>query len=144
MSPRDKKAKEQEKAAQQAGDEAAQAVKDRTGVGDKPPSDPEELREEIKETREELGSTVEALSDKADVKGQASQKAAEAKQQLKVKQAQAKAKVSELGGKAGEATPEDVKGAATQAMHSAEERPFPAIAGAFAAGVVVGWIIKRR
>jgi ElaB/YqjD/DUF883 family membrane-anchored ribosome-binding protein len=144
MTPRDKKAKEQEKAAQEAGDEAAQAVKDRTGVGDKPPSDPDELREEIQETREELGATVEALSDKADVKGQATQKVAEGKEQLKEKQEQAKAKVSELGDKVGGATPEDVKGAATQAMHTAEERPFPAIAAAFGAGVVVGWIIKRR
>jgi ElaB/YqjD/DUF883 family membrane-anchored ribosome-binding protein len=140
MTPRDKKAKEQEK----AGDEAAQAVKDRTGVGEKPPSDPEELREEITETREELGATVEALSDKADVKGQASQKVAEGKEQLKEKQQQAKAKVSDLGDKVGGATPDDVKGAATQAVHTAEERPFPAIAAAFGAGIVVGWIVKRR
>jgi hypothetical protein len=41
MTPRDKSAKDQQKASKQAGEEAAQAVKDETGVGDRPPSDPD-------------------------------------------------------------------------------------------------------
>ena len=76
MSPRDKSAKEQEKAAQEAGQEAAQAVKDRTGIGSIPPSDPQELREEIAETRDALGDTVEALAGKADVKSRAKEQVA--------------------------------------------------------------------
>jgi cobalamin biosynthesis Mg chelatase CobN len=80
MSPRDKEAKEQQKAAEQAGDEAAQEVKDSSGVGDRPPSDPQELREEIAETREGLGATVEAPAGKADVKTQAQEKVEQAKE----------------------------------------------------------------
>jgi Protein of unknown function (DUF3618) len=95
MTPRDREAKQQEKAAQQAGDEAAQAVKDETGVGDKPPSDPQQLREEIEETREELGDTVEALTRKADVKAQAQEKLGEGKQQLRQARRQVQAKVEE-------------------------------------------------
>ena len=88
MTPREKSAKEQEKGSQEAGDEAAQAVKDETGVGDRPPSDPDKLREEIQETREDLGDTVEALAEKADVKAHA---------QEKVRETQAQAKAGDLG-----------------------------------------------
>lgn len=143
MTPRDKQAKEQEKAAEQAGDEAAQAIKDETGIGDKPPSDPAELRAEIEETREELGDTVEALSTKADVKGQAQAKVGERKEALREKQEELRGRVSGLGQRVSSATPEDVKGAASQAATTAQERPLPAIAAALALGVLIGWLIKR-
>jgi ElaB/YqjD/DUF883 family membrane-anchored ribosome-binding protein len=94
MSPRERKAEEQEKQVAKAGEEAAQAVKDRTGEGDKPPSDPEELREEIKETREELGDTVEALAEKADVKAQAKEKIGDVTQQVQERPA----RVGAIGG----------------------------------------------
>jgi Protein of unknown function (DUF3618) len=95
MTPRDTAANEQEQAAQQAGDEAAQAVKDETGVGEKPPSDPQQLREEIEETREELGETVEALAQRADVMTRVEEKIAEGKEQLREAQGQVKTKVAE-------------------------------------------------
>jgi uncharacterized protein DUF3618 len=83
VTPRDRPATEQEKAAQQAGDDAAQAVRDETGVGNAPPSDPDQLREEIQKTREELGQTVEALAQKADVKTQVREQVEERKEQVK-------------------------------------------------------------
>jgi len=131
-------------AAVAAGDEAAQTVKDETGVGEKPPSDPEALRAEIAETREELGQTVEALSAKADVKGQVSDKVDERKEAIKGKADELKSKVSGAAGQAKGATPDDAKRVAGQAQAKAEERPMPAIAGAFAAGLVIGLVIGRR
>jgi MYXO-CTERM domain-containing protein len=118
MTPRDSSAKDQEKAAQKAGDDAAQAVKDETGVGDRPPSDPDELRQEIEETREDLGETVEALADKADVKAQAQEK-------VKETQEQAKAKVSEV-------------------TEQAKERPTPIAAGAAVALGLLAIVLWRR
>lgn len=127
MTPRDKAAKEQEQAAQQAGDEAAQVVKDETGVGDRPPSDPQQLREEIAETREQLGETVEALSQKADVKGQVQEKVAERKEQLRGAQEELRTKVG-------------------QATEQAKQRPAPigAVVGGLVAALVLLWLIRRR
>jgi hypothetical protein len=119
MTPRDKSAKDQQKASEQAGEEAAQAVKDETGVGDRPPSDPDQLREEIQETREELGETVEALADKADVKAHAQEK-------VKETQEQAKAKVSEV-------------------TEQARERPAPVAAGAAVVlALLLLWLVRRK
>jgi hypothetical protein len=115
MTPREKEAKEQEKSARKAGDEAAQPVKDETGAGDRPPSDPEELREEIAENREELGETVEALAEKADVKAQVQEKVEERKEQLRGAQDQVKAKVA-------------------QTAEQAKQRPVP-IGAAVVAGI---------
>jgi alkylation response protein AidB-like acyl-CoA dehydrogenase len=127
MTPRERKAKEQEKDAQAAGDEAAQAVKDRTGVGEKPPSDPDQVREEIAETRAELGDTVEALADKADVKAQAKQKIEQRKEQLRETQEQAKEKLGEVS-------------------QQAQERPAPvaAIAGGAFVLLLLLWLKRRR
>ena len=98
-----------------------------------PANDPEALREEIRETREELGATVEELSEKADVKSQVSGKVDELK-----------GKVTGAGSRVGEATPDDAKRLAAQAQEKAAERPMPAIAGAFAAGLFLGLMIGRR
>jgi len=98
-----------------------------------PTDDPEVLREEIQETREELGETVEALSAKADVKGQVSGKVDEVK-----------AKVTGVSEKARQATPDDAKQFAATAQQKAEQRPIPAIAGAFVAGLAIGLLVGRR
>jgi ElaB/YqjD/DUF883 family membrane-anchored ribosome-binding protein len=125
MSPRDKRAKQQEKQSQDAGQQAAEAVADRTGVGEAK-TDPDAVRQDIRQTREELGDTVEALAGKADVKGQA------------------KAKAGEVRERVSGVTPEGAKRAAAQAGSTAQERPVPAIALAFGLGLVTGWLIKRR
>ena len=125
MSPRDKQAKQQQKPSQGAGREAAEAVADRTGVGEAK-TDPDEVREDIRQTREELGDTVEALAGKADVKGQA------------------KAKAEHVRERVSGVTPEGAKQAAAQAGSTAQERPLPAIAIAFGVGLATGWLVKRR
>jgi ElaB/YqjD/DUF883 family membrane-anchored ribosome-binding protein len=100
--------------------------------------EPEEIRRDIAETREELGETVEALAQKADVKGQAKTKVAEKQQEAKAKLGEAREKVSGV-------TPDQAKQSAAQVAERARERPVPATAaGAFAAGLVVGWLLGRR
>jgi ElaB/YqjD/DUF883 family membrane-anchored ribosome-binding protein len=94
---------------------------------------PEELREEIAGTREELGDTVEALAGKADVKGQA-----------KAKVASAKEKAQDKLSSAHDAAPESVSAGAQRIADRARSNPLPvALAGAFAAGIAVGWILSR-
>jgi hypothetical protein len=113
MSPDEREAKQQEQATQQPGG--------------RPPSDPDQLREEIEETRQELGDTVEALAGKADVKAQAQAKVAQTEEQVRAAPQQAKARLGDLG-------------------HQAKERPAPAgaIAGAVLAAMVLLWLIRRR
>ena len=99
--------------------------------------DPEEIRSEIEETREQLGDTVEALARKSDVKAQAKQKLEDAK-------AAAAAKKEQVLGKAKEASPETAANAAAGVSQKARENPVPvAVAGAFAAGLLVGRMTKR-
>jgi Protein of unknown function (DUF3618) len=128
MSAKDRKAMEEEAATEQAG-----------------PSEPEELREEIRETREDLGETTEAPAGKADVKGQARQKLDDGKERLRQGQEQARAKVTEVRAKAKNVTPEQAREAAGQVAHRAQERPVPfALAGAFVAGLFVGRRLGKR
>ena len=96
-------------------------------IGDKPPSDPDQLREEIQQTREELGQTVEALAEKADVKTQVREQVEERKEQLRGAQEQAKAKVGETA-------------------EQAKRRPVPigAAVGAVVAGLVLLRLIRKR
>ena len=107
---------------------------------------PEEIQAEIEATREELGDTFAEIAEKADVKKQAKRKAAEAK-------AKATAKKDELKGKAAaqkdeikaKATPDAAQQVASQAGDVARENPVPTAAiGAFAGGVIIGWILGRR
>ena len=110
--------------------------------------DPEQIQEDIDATREELGDTVEALTGKADVKGQAKAKVDSAKSEAKAKVDSAKRsaeqKADELAAKAREATPESVSAGTQEVVTRAQENPVPiAIAGAFAAGVIVGWLLGR-
>jgi ElaB/YqjD/DUF883 family membrane-anchored ribosome-binding protein len=107
-------------------------------------NDPEALRRDIEQTRSELGDTVEALSRKTDVKAQLSEKVDERKAALRERQEELKTKVGEARGRVSSATPEDAKRAASQVAHTAEERPFPAIAVALATGLLLGWLVGRR
>jgi ribosome-binding protein aMBF1 (putative translation factor) len=59
-----------------------------------PPSDTEQLREEISETREGLGDTVEALAQKTDVKAQVADKREEAKERVRSKVAAVREKAA--------------------------------------------------
>ena len=93
--------------------------------------EPEELRRDIEQTRAELGATVEALSHKADVKARLSDKAGERRDQLR--------------DKLRETTPQSAQESAGQAVLRARERPLPVAAGgAFAAGLLMGWILRGR
>jgi ElaB/YqjD/DUF883 family membrane-anchored ribosome-binding protein len=110
---------------------------------------PEEIERDIEQTRQELGDTAAALAQKADVKGQAQAKLEDVKSQAREKvesvKDTAREKTETFSQKAREATPESAGAAAQQAAGTAKENPVPlAIAGAFAAGFVTGWILKRR
>ena len=98
---------------------------------------PEEIRRDIEETREELGDTAEALAQKADVKGQAKAKFEGIKQS-------AQDKTQEFTSKAKEASPDSAGAGAEQVTAMAKENPVPlAVGGAFVAGLVIGWILRR-
>jgi ElaB/YqjD/DUF883 family membrane-anchored ribosome-binding protein len=108
-----------------------------TTVSEQEQRSPEEIREEIEETREELGDTAAELAAKTDVKAQAKAKVEDLKRSVRQKR-------EEFGSRASEATPESVGAGVSQAASTAKENPVPlALAGAFAAGLVVGWILSR-
>ena len=99
---------------------------------------PEEIEADIEKTREELGDTVEALAAKSDVKGRAKAKATETKEAVTEK-------ISGLGDSAREAAPESASAGAQQAVQAAKENPeYTALAGAFVAGVLAGWLARGR
>jgi Protein of unknown function (DUF3618) len=99
---------------------------------------PEELRAEIEQTRAELGDTVEALAEKSDVAGQAKARAAAVKQA-------ARDKKEEFASRARDATPESAEAGAQQIVSTIQRRPTPfAALGAFASGVLAGWLLRRR
>ncbi len=99
---------------------------------------PEEIRRDIEQTREELGDTVEALAEKTDVKAQAKERVAAIKDS-------AQQKKDELVSKAREATPESASAGVAQVATTVQRQPVPfTAAGAFAAGVLVGWTLGRR
>jgi ElaB/YqjD/DUF883 family membrane-anchored ribosome-binding protein len=103
---------------------------------------PEEIEAEIDQTRAELGDTVEALAGKADVKQQAKDKITSIKDAA---QHQAQHKKDELGSRARGAAPASAGAGAQQIASTVQRKPLPfAAAGAFAGGVLVGWILRRR
>jgi ElaB/YqjD/DUF883 family membrane-anchored ribosome-binding protein len=117
-------------------DQAAEAVED--GATQDKSKTPEEIRAEIDQTREEMGDTVEALAAKTDVKAQASDRIATVKENVSDKK-------DEFVSKAKEATPESASAGAAQLGSTVQEKPLPfATAGAFAAGLAVGWLLGRR
>lgn len=106
-----------------------------TGTESRPP---EEIRADIEQTREALGDTVEALAEKTDVKAQARDRIDTAKETVT-------GKAGEFVSRAKEATPESAGAGAQQIGSTVQERPLPfATAGAFTAGVLVGWLLGRR
>jgi ElaB/YqjD/DUF883 family membrane-anchored ribosome-binding protein len=99
--------------------------------------EPQEIRRDIDSTRRDLGDTVEALAEKTDVKAQTQRKIAEVRQSIDAKR-------GELMGKARGAPPEGASSAAGSIQQKARENPLPvAVAGAFAAGLIIGRIISR-
>ncbi|WP_221762175.1 DUF3618 domain-containing protein [Nonomuraea sp. WAC 01424] len=107
----------------------------------------DEVRRNIKETRNELGDTVSALAAKTDIKSRAAEaagaakgKVAEATGVAKGKAAEAagtaKGMASEVAGKVREATPDQVKDAATEAR----KRPVLLLA---VAGAVIAVVVRR-
>ena len=117
---------------------------------------PGQIEAEIETTRGDLGETVAELADKADVKKQAKKKAANTKAKAAAKKNEVKqaatATTQAVTGKVKEAVPESApeasqkaQQAAAQASQAARENPVPAAAiGAFAGGLVIGWILGRR
>jgi Protein of unknown function (DUF3618) len=106
--------------------------------GEGQPKTPEEIEAEIEQTRAELGDTVEALAGKADLKAQARDKIAHVKDSVHHKQ-------DELTSKAHAATPDSAQAGAQQLASTVQRKPVPfAAAGAFAGGVLVGWILRGR
>ncbi len=107
-------------------------------AGEGQPKAPEDIEAEIEQTREELGDTVEALAGKADIKAQAKDRIAQVKDT-------AQHKKDELGSRAREATPDSAAAGAQQFASTVQRKPVLfAAAGAFAGGVLVGWILCRR
>ena len=99
---------------------------------------PEQLREEIGQTRKQLGDTVEALAAKTDVKAQVKVRAASVKDT-------AQQKKDEFVSAAKNATPESASAGAQQVATTVQDKPLPfAAGGAFAAGLLVGWLAGRR
>lgn len=99
---------------------------------------PEEIREDIGRTREELGDTVEALAAKTDVKARAQERVSDMKQA-------AQAKKDDLAAKARQISPDSATEGAQQVASTVQSKPVPFTAvGAFAAGLLVGWLLGRR
>jgi ElaB/YqjD/DUF883 family membrane-anchored ribosome-binding protein len=118
-------------------------------VPESEPQSAEELRAEIEQTQEELGDTVEALARKTDVKAQASARIDAAKESISETVHGARETVAhtadDVVSKVREATPQSAGAGAHQVTATVQERPVPFTAvGAFAAGVLVGWLLGRR
>jgi ElaB/YqjD/DUF883 family membrane-anchored ribosome-binding protein len=110
---------------------------------------PEELRAEIERTQQQLGDTVEALAHKTDVKAQASARIDAAKETVQETvhgvQESVQHTSEEFVAKLKQSTPESAGAGAQQASAAVQDKPVPfAAAGAFAAGVLVGWLLGRR
>ncbi|MDQ2675742.1 MAG: DUF3618 domain-containing protein [Actinomycetota bacterium] len=99
---------------------------------------PEEIQADIENAREELGDTVEALAAKTDVKARAKAKVEETKETVSEK-------VSGFSDSARQAAPGSASSGAQQAASVVRENPErAALAGAFVAGILAGWIIRGR
>jgi hypothetical protein len=110
--------------------------------------DPEQIEAEIEQTREELADTVGAAAEKADVKKEAKRKVEETKARVRDTAQGAKdtarQKKDAVSSKAQELTPDSAGAAGQRAAGAARENPVPiAVAGAFVAGFVVAWILRR-
>ncbi len=113
------------------------------------PQSPEQIRAEIERTQEEMGDTVEALARKTDVKAQASARVDAARESIQESVHGARDSVTEskddFVSKVRQATPPSASAGAQQVRATVQEKPLPfAAAGAFAGGVLVGWLLGRR
>lgn len=113
------------------------------------PQSPEQIRADIERTQQELGDTVEALAHKTDVKAQASARIDAAKESIQETVHGTRASVSETKdefvSKVKQATPETASAGAQQMSAAVQDKPQPfATAGAFVAGVLLGWLVGRR
>jgi ElaB/YqjD/DUF883 family membrane-anchored ribosome-binding protein len=120
------------------------------------PQTPDEIRLEIERTREELGETVEALAAKTDVKARAQDHVTAAKESIAAARDNAAHTISAARGgaqdkadgfiaRAREVTPESAATGAQQIGSTVHDRPLPfAAAGAFVAGLTIGWLLGRR
>jgi ElaB/YqjD/DUF883 family membrane-anchored ribosome-binding protein len=107
-------------------------------TGEEREKSPEDLREEIEHTRQQLGDTVEALAEKTDVKTQAKQRVAAVRDTAAHKRDQFVAR-------ARDATPDSAGAGAQQVASTVQSKPVPFSAGgAFAAGLLLGWLLGRR
>jgi len=120
----------------QAASEGRPAVS--AAAGDGHQKTPEEIEAEIEQTRQDLGDTVQALAGKVDVKAQAKDKIAQVRDTAELKK-------DELASRVRAATPESAGAGAGQFASTVQRKPMPfAAAGAFAGGVLVGWILRHR
>lgn len=98
----------------------------------------EEIRADIDATREQMGDTVEALAAKTDVKARAHEKIGAAKENVTHLK-------DGVVSKAREATPESAGAGVQQVSATVQQQPLPfAAAGAFAAGLLLGWLLGRH
>lgn len=86
-----------------------------------PPTDPEQLRQDIERTREELGETVEALIAKADVKARARERVGELSGRLREATTQAREQAT---AKVGQARSQ-IAGRSADAKHAAAGTAVP-------------------
>jgi ElaB/YqjD/DUF883 family membrane-anchored ribosome-binding protein len=122
-------------------DEAARAGRPALEDGHR---SPEQIRQDIEQTREELGETVEALAAKTDVKAQARSKVDETRQRAREKVEAVRDKVAPAGNGSPAAAP-DPSAVRRQLRQAAADNPIAVrVLCAFAAGVLVGVLIKRR
>lgn len=106
---------------------------------------PDEIRREIEATRLELGETVEALAAKTDVKAQAKQRISAVKDTTQQKKDDVVAKAKEAAPDSASAGVQQAAATAQHVAATAQQTPLPfAAAGAFAAGVLIGWLLARR
>jgi hypothetical protein len=104
---------------------------------------PEEIRRDIERARLELGETAAALAEKTDVKAQARAKVEELKRTVQQRREQLMGRTG--GGGAARGSDGGVGAAANQLVAAARANPLPfSAAGAFAAGLAIGWLIRRR
>jgi Protein of unknown function (DUF3618) len=109
------------------------------------PRSAEEIRTDIEQTREQLGETVEALAEKTDVKAQARNRVDAARETVTQNLGAARDKADEFASKATEATPDSAGAGVQQLTATVQAKPLPyAIAGAFLAGAIMGWLLGRR
>lgn len=110
---------------------------------------PEEIRADIQQTREHLGATVQALAEKTDVKTQAQERVQAVRTAAAGRFGAARQAVTgttqRTVARARQATPESAGTGVQQVGSSIQQRPLPfAVAGAFAAGLLIGWLVGHR